>query len=90
MRKMLISLFACAVAMSAGPALACTLQDASQKAQQLSTKLNEMLEKDIEKAHVWSKRAAVISEKYKDGAEKASLEEICKLYDALLEEFRKL
>ncbi|MGE0735865.1 MAG: hypothetical protein AB7G15_11230 [Alphaproteobacteria bacterium] len=90
MRKLIITAVAAIAVAAASPALACTLQDASQKAQQLSIKLTEMLEKDIEKAQAWSKRAAVISEKYKDGAEKASLEEICKLYDALLEEFRKL
>lgn len=90
MRKMSIGVLAAAAAVCAAPAAACTLQDAGQKAQQLSIKLNEMLEKDLEKAQTWSKRAAVISEKFKDGAERASLEEICKLYDALLEEFRKL
>lgn len=90
MRALSMGVLAAIAAACATPAVACTLQDASQKAQLLSTKLNEMLEKDLEKAHVWSKRAAVISEKFKDGAEKASLEEICKLYDALLEEFRKL
>jgi len=90
MRKLWIGLFTAVALATTAPAFACTLQDASQKAQQLSIKLSEMLEKDLEKAHAWSKRAATISEKYKDGAEKASLEEICKLYDELLEEFHKL
>jgi len=79
---MKVSLIALALAMLASPALACTAEEAQSKATELSTKMQELVATNPQKA-------AEVGQKLSEAQTQSvtDLESACKLYDEMLAEF---
>jgi hypothetical protein len=68
-------------ALSSSAAYACTTDELQAKAMAVSTKIQDMTQKDPQKASDWSQKYAA---QQQGSTQPKTVDEICKLYDDLL------
>jgi len=80
MKKLFAGALALA-ALSSSAAYACTTDELQAKAMAVSTKIQDMAQKDPQKASAWSQKFAA---QQQGAAQPKTVDEICKMYDDLL------